>query len=57
MNKEKQILCKLRQILNQKRNEYIDVMNEHETGSPYWNYCKGRKEMIEDIINFTSINM
>lgn len=51
MNKEKEILESLKKILFTKRNEYADKMNEYCIGE-YYNYCRGKKDLIEDIINF-----
>lgn len=52
MNKEKEILENLRKLISQKRNEYIEVMQQHENTSPYYHYCKGKKDMLEDILGF-----
>ena len=51
MNKEKEILESLRKFLSLKRNEYIDKMNEYCMGE-YYNYCRGKKDLIEDIIGY-----
>ncbi len=38
-------------LLKEKRNAYVDAINENEIGTPYWNYCRGKKDMIEDILS------
>lgn len=43
-------------ILKEKCNEYVNMMNEHEVGTPYWNYCRGKKDMIEDVLVYVSEN-
>jgi hypothetical protein len=43
-------------LLKEKRNAYVDAMNENEVGSPYWNYCRGKKDIIEDILAYVSEN-
>ena len=48
----KDILSNLREILNKKRNEYIDMINKTDSSSPYYQYCKGKKDMIEDVMMF-----
>jgi len=54
MNKEKEILENLRKLISKKRNEYIEVMQQHETDSPYYNYCRGKKDMLEDILGLVN---
>lgn len=46
------ILEDLRKILNEKRNEYNDVKNDHEANSPYYHYCCGKIDMIDEIIGY-----
>lgn len=52
MNEESEILIDLIELLNNKRNDYVDAMNDHEIGSSYWHYCHGKKEMIEEIVGY-----
>ena len=47
--KEKEILESLRKLINQKRNEYISTMQQYGNDSPYYHYCRGKKDMLEDI--------
>lgn len=49
--KEKKVLEKFRELLLQKRNEYINKMNEYSSDS-YYDYCRGKKDLIEDIIAY-----
>ena len=49
--KEKEVLEKFRKLLEQKRNEYIDAMNKYGSDS-YHDYCRGKKDLIEDIIAY-----
>lgn len=49
--KEKKVLEKFRKLLLQKRNEYIDKMNEYGSDS-YYDYCRGKKDLIEDIVAY-----
>ena len=42
------------ELLNVKRNAYIDAINENKDNISYYQYCRGRKEMIEDIITYIS---
>lgn len=51
MNKEK-----LMSVLRDKHDKYTNVMNEYEDGTPYWNYCRGKKDMIEEIFAYISEN-
>lgn len=43
-------------LLKEKRNAYANMMNENEDGTPYWNYCRGKKDIIEDILAYISEN-
>ena len=43
-------------LLKEKRNAYTDAMNENEEGTPYWIYCRGKKDIIEDILAYISEN-
>lgn len=43
-------------MLKEKYDEYVNMMNKHEVGTPYWNYCCGKKDMIEDILTYVSEN-
>lgn len=49
--KEKKVLEKFRELLLQKRNEYITKMNEYGSDS-YYDYCRGKKDLIEDIVAY-----
>ena len=49
--KEKEVLEKFRKLLLQKRNEYIAKMNEYGSDS-YYDYCRGKKDLIEDIVAY-----
>lgn len=49
-----QILEDLRALLSKKRNEYIDASNKNEIGSPYYLYCKGKIDLINDMISYLS---
>lgn len=42
----------LRKILNEKRNEYNDAKNDHEVDSPYYHYCRGKIDMIDEVISY-----
>lgn len=46
------ILEDLRKILSKKRNKYNDAKNEHEIDSPYYHYCCGKIDMIDEIIGY-----
>ena len=37
-------------LLREKRNAYVDAMNENEIGTPYWNYCRGKRDILDDIL-------
>lgn len=37
-------------LLNVKRNEYDEAKNAHEVDSPYYHYCRGKIDMIDEII-------
>jgi len=43
-------------LLKEKHNTYVNTINENEVGTPYWNYCRGKKDMIEDILAYVSEN-
>jgi len=47
---------KLINILKDKCNEYEDVIENYEVDTPYWHYCRGKKDMIEDILAYISEN-
>ena len=49
--KEKKVLENFRKLLLQKRNEYIGKMNEYGSDS-YYDYCRGKKDLIEDIVAY-----
>ena len=57
MNKEKEVLDNLIELLNVKRNAYIDAINENKDNNSYCQYCRGRKEMIEDVLTYISENL
>ena len=46
------ILEDLRKILNEKRNEYNDAKNIHEVDSHYYHYCRGKIDMIDEVIGY-----
>lgn len=48
----KEILKDLSDILRTKRNEYTDLLNKYDPEDPYYNYCRGKKDMIEDIVAY-----
>lgn len=43
-------------LLKEKHNAYVDAMAKNEEGTPYWNYCRGKKDIIEDILAYISEN-
>ena len=57
MNKEKEENDNLIELLNVKRNAYIDSINENKDNNSYCQYCRGRKEMIEDVLTYISENL
>lgn len=48
----KEILKDLKEILNTKCNEYGDLIKKYNPEHPYYNYCRGKKDMIDDIIAY-----
>jgi len=44
-------------LLKEKYDAYVKALNENEPGSSYWNYCRGKKDMIKDILAYVSENL
>jgi len=50
--KMQSILEDLIKILSEKRNEYNDAKNIHEVDSHYYHYCRGKIDMIDEVIGY-----
>ena len=53
--KEKEILEKLKKELSEKKNEYYLTLLKYDSG-PYHQYCKGKLDLLNDIINYLETN-